>query len=202
MAFHWTCGFTGFGSVGGAERWALWYTSVFDVGKTLRDDKSSGEIGKIVKLPGSSPAEIDKIVQQWRASRRSGIIPKIRRVTGMRFGSSRDAADINLCCVRAVDATLKCWSWESIQPWVISVGKKRKLRNCMSLQIHLECPMWSEVVWGSFCYKLKLPDKWLSSLCAKKLQNIKSFHSWSCQSGFWTKWWRTTLYQPKNKIIF
>lgn len=59
--------------------------SVFDVGKTLRHDKSSGETGKIVELPGSPPAEIDKIVQQWRAIHLSGII---RWVTGVRSGSS------------------------------------------------------------------------------------------------------------------
>ena len=47
---------------------ALQYISVFNVEETLKHNKSPGEIEKIAKLLGYSPAEIDKIVQQWRPS--------------------------------------------------------------------------------------------------------------------------------------
>ena len=46
---------------------ALQYMSVFNVEETLKHNKSLGEIEKIAKLLGYSPAAIDKIVQQWRA---------------------------------------------------------------------------------------------------------------------------------------
>ena len=40
--------------------------SVFNVEETLKHNKSLEEIEKIAKLLGYSPAEIHKIVQQWR----------------------------------------------------------------------------------------------------------------------------------------
>ncbi len=47
---------------------ALQYISVFNVGETLKHSKSLGEMEKIEKLLGYSPAVIDKIVRQWCAT--------------------------------------------------------------------------------------------------------------------------------------
>lgn len=41
--------------------------SVFNVEETLKHNKSPREIEKIAKLFGYSPADIDKIAQQWHA---------------------------------------------------------------------------------------------------------------------------------------
>ena len=45
----------------------LKYMSVFNVEKTRKCSKSSGEMVKIAKLLGYAPEVINKIVQQWRA---------------------------------------------------------------------------------------------------------------------------------------
>ena len=70
--------------------------SVFNVEETLKHNKSPGEIEKIANLLGYSPAEIDKIVQQWRAIHLSKW-NETKNTLGFwsEIWKFRDAADIN-----------------------------------------------------------------------------------------------------------
>lgn len=51
--------------------------SVFNVEETLKHNKSPREIEKIAKLFGYSPADIDKIAQQWCAIHLSKLVMSV-----------------------------------------------------------------------------------------------------------------------------
>lgn len=78
----------------------------------LKHNKSPGEIEKIAKLLGCSPAEIDKIVQQWRASKWN----QTKNTVGLwsEIWKFRDATGINMFQELAMTAvcfdlaTLEC----------------------------------------------------------------------------------------------
>ncbi|KAL0195174.1 hypothetical protein M9458_008746, partial [Cirrhinus mrigala] len=118
---------------------ALQYMSVFNVEETLKHNKSPGEIGKIAKLLGYSPADIDKIVQQWRAIHLS----KWNETKNtMSFWSEimkfRDAADINpfqeLAMAAVSVLSLPHSNAEVERVFSQMSVVKSKLRNRMSLQ--------------------------------------------------------------------
>ncbi|KAJ4934815.1 hypothetical protein JOQ06_007597 [Pogonophryne albipinna] len=118
---------------------ALQYMSIFNVEKTLNHSKSLGEIEKIAKLLGYSPADIDKIVQQWRSI-------QLRKWNGTKntlgfwveVWKFRDAADNNPfheLTMAAVSVLSLPHSNAEVERLFSQMSVvKSKLRNWMSLQ--------------------------------------------------------------------
>ncbi|KAL0152560.1 hypothetical protein M9458_008748, partial [Cirrhinus mrigala] len=153
---------------------ALQYMSVFNVEETLKHNKSPGEIGKIAKLLGYSPADIDKIVQQWRAIHLS----KWNETKNtMSFWSEimkfRDAADINPFQELAMAAvSVLSLPHSNAEMSVV----KSKLRNRMSLQTlnSILYIRYGLKLSGEACYEHQLPDNVLQLFGTSAAYSFKS----------------------------
>lgn len=160
---------------------ALQYMSVFNVEETLKHNKSPGEIEKIAKLLGYSPAEIDKIVQQWRAIHLSKW-NETKNTLGFwsEIWKFRDAADINpfqeLAMAAVSVLSLPHSNAEVERVFSQMSVVKSKLRNRMSLQTlnSILYIRYGLKLSGEACYEHQLPDNVLQLFGTSAAYSFKS----------------------------
>ena len=160
---------------------ALQYMSVFNVEETLKHNKSPAEITKIAKLLGYSPADIDKIVQQWRAIHLSRW-NETKNTVGFwsEIWKFRDAADINpfqeLAMAAVSVLSLPHSNAEVERVFSQMSVVKSKLRNRMSLQTlnSILYVRYGLKLCGEACYEHKLPDNVLQLFGTSAASSFKS----------------------------
>ncbi|CAL9702146.1 unnamed protein product [Knipowitschia caucasica] len=160
---------------------ALQYMSVFNVVETLKHNKSPAEIAKIAKLLGFSPADIDKIVQQWRAIHLSRW-NETNNTVGFwsEIWKFRDAADINpfqeLAMAAVSVLSLPHSNAEVERVFSQMSVVKSKLRNRMSLQTlnSILYVRYGLKLCGEACYEHKLPDNVLQLFGTSAAYSFKS----------------------------
>ncbi|KAI4813109.1 hypothetical protein KUCAC02_024457 [Chaenocephalus aceratus] len=160
---------------------ALQYMSVFNVEKTLNHSKSLGEIEKIAKLLGYSPADIDKIVQQWRSIHlRKWNETKNTVGFWVEVWKFRDTADNNpfheLTMAAVSVLSLPHANAEVERLFSQMSVVKSKLRNRMSLQTlnSILYVRYGLKLSGDACYEHKLPDDVLQLFGTSSAYSFKS----------------------------